>query len=500
MQKEVKRLKKVFLSKTRYCRAVQCEKMLWLDVNKPECAEDLGNEEILRNGTKVGILAKGLLGNYIDIEYNSNKRIMVEDTKKYLMQPPNVITEASFEYDGNFCSVDILKNDFDGVEVYEVKSSTEVKDIYLDDISYQVHLIQSLGHKVKKACIVHINSEYERHGELELNKLFKIVDVTDIVNSKQEEITNKIVEIRKYMEQTDEPTDDIGMKCFNPYQCAYWSYCTRNLPDNNVFKVRGMKLKNKFKLYNNGVIDFKDLENEKLNDRYLEQIEYEIKEKEDKINQEKINEFLSKLYYPLYFLDFETYHQAVPEYDGIRPYMQIPFQYSLHYIQNENGELMHKEFLAEAGEDPRRKLAERLVEDIPANACVLAYNMRFEKGIIKNLANIFSDLREKLMKTHDNIFDLMEPFSKRDYYVGAMHGSYSIKYVLPALFPDDKDLDYKALPVVHNGGEAMQVFAELGEKPKEEQEVIRKGLLEYCKLDTLAMVKIWEKLNELSKK
>ena len=123
---------------------------------------------------------------------------------------------------------------------------------------------------------------------------------------------------------------------------------------------------------------------------------------------------------------------------------------------------MHKEFLAQPDIDPRRKVAERLVEDIPQDACVTAYNMRFEKGVIKNLAKIFPDLREKLMKIHDNIYDLMEPFSKRDYYTKSMQGSYSIKYVLPALFPNDKNLDYHMLPVVHNGSEAMQTFAVLG--------------------------------------
>ena len=490
---------KLYLSKSKYCRAVQCNKMLWMDKNKPECAEELDNESVFETGTKVGILAKELFGSHIDISYQEDLTKMLEETKKYLSSPPNVITEASFEFDGNFCSVDILKNFEDGLEVYEVKSSTEVKDIYLDDVSYQVYVLKSLGYNVKKACIVYLNNEYERHGELELNKLFNIEDVTEIAFSKLEEVGKKIANAREYMKQTEEPTDDISAKCFNPYQCAYWKHCTRNLPEKNVFQIRGMKTATKFNLYFNGLIDFNDLVNEDLNNKYIEQMEYELFDKEDKINKEHIKDFLDKLYYPLYFLDFETYQQAIPEYDGIRPYMQIPFQYSLHYIQNENGDLMHKEFLANANEDPRRKLAERLVLDIPTNACVLAYNMRFEKGVIRNLAETYPDLSESLMNIHDNIQDLMNPFHDRDYYTKDMHGSYSIKYVLPALFPNDKELDYHALPVVHNGGEAMTVFASLGEKPKEEQERIRHGLLEYCKLDTLAMVKIWEKLKEVAK-
>ena len=201
--------------------------------------------------------------------------------------------------------------------------------------------------------------------------------------------------------------------------------------------------------------------------------------------------------YPIYFLDFETYQTPIPKYDGMRPYMKIPFQYSLHYIEHEGGKLKHKEFLAETGVDPRRKLAERLVEDIPENKCVLAYNMSFEKSRLTELAENFPDLAEKLLNIRDNIIDLMIPFSKRMYYAKQMEGSYSIKAVLPTLYPDVPEYDYHNLELVHNGGEASEIFASLGERPKEEQEKIRKALLEYCKLDTLAMVKVWEKLKEI---
>ena len=490
---------KLGLSKSKYCRAVQCRKILWLDKNKPECAEKVTNDSILENGVKVGELARELFGNYININYEQELSKMVEETKKYLNNFPNVITEASFEYNGNFCSIDILKNYENGLEVYEVKSSTEVKDIYLDDIAYQVYILLNNGFNVNKACIVHINNGYVRHGELELNKLFIIEDVTNIALEKQPGIEKRIEEIKEYMNNSSEPNQDIGMQCNNPYDCAYWKYCTRNLPENNVFSIRNMKRSKKFDLYYSGIVDFHDLLNTNINDKYKEQIEYQLYSKEDKIDKEKIKDFLNKLYYPLYFLDFETFEQAIPQYDGIRPYMQIPFQYSLHYIEKEEGILNHKEFLAEAGEDPRRKLAERLVQDIPKNACVLAYNMGFEKSVIKNLAGLFEDLKEELMSIYYNIQDLMFPFQNRFYYNKEMQGSYSIKYVLPALFPHDEELNYHNLPVVHNGSEAMSTFATLGEKSKEEQNIIRHGLLEYCKLDTLAMVKIWEKLLDVTK-
>ena len=189
----------------------------------------------------------------------------------------------------------------------------------------------------------------------------------------------------------------------------------------------------------------------------------------------------------------------IPLYDGICPYEQVPFQYSLHYIEKESGELKHKEYLSEPDEDPRRILAERLIKDIPKDTCVLAYNMSFEKSVINKLSLMYPDLSEHLMNIHSNIKDLMIPFRNREYYNKDMHGSYSIKYVLPALFPNDETLNYKNLELVHNGTEAMNTFKDLSNLDGEEQEYTKNRLLKYCELDTYAMVKIYEKLKEISK-
>ena len=490
---------KISLSKSKYCKAIQCNKLLWLDKYKPELAVPTARDMVLENGTKVGELARGLFGDYINIDFNKDLNVMIEETLRSLKNKPNIITEASFNYESNFCSVDILKNDVDGIEIYEVKSSTYIHNIYLDDASYQYYVLKNLGLNVKSVNIVYLNKEYYRIGELEINKLFNIKNITDIAIKKQNEIKNKIEEINKYMlENTEkEPEKDIDIYCFKPYECPYWQYCSRHLPKNNIFDIRIMHKDKKFELYKRGIINFEDVVNENINQKYLEQVIFEVNNKPPKIEKEKIKEFMVQLTYPLYFLDFETFQLAIPEFDGTNPYMQIPFQYSLHYMDDINGKLHHKEFLAESGIDPRRELAERLVEDIPKDVCVLAYNMSFEKTVIKKLANYYQDLHDDLMKIHDNIKDLMIPFYNRNYYVKEMKGSYSIKYVLPALFPDDPELDYHNLPVVHNGGEASDAFLSLASLSKEEQEKIRNGLLVYCKLDTFAMVKIWEKLKEV---
>ena len=483
------------LSKSRYCRGLQCKKMLWLENNKPEERIDINNDSILEQGNLIHEIARYLFGEHINIEYTENLSEMIKDTYRTIESYKDVIiTEASFNYNKNFCSVDILKKDGDKYEIYEVKSSTKVKDIYINDASYQYYVLTNLGLNVTKCSIIIINTDYVRKGSIELDKLFIKQDITKEVKSLQEEINNNINEINKYLENETEPIDDIDLKCHTPYDCPFFKYCTRNLPDKNIFDLADIQFKTKINLYKQGIYSYEQVLKETNNPKVKQQIEFELYDKEDYIDKKKINEFLKTLSYPLYFLDFETFAPPVPLYDGTRPFEKIPFQYSLHYYENEEGELQHKEFLAEPDVDPRRQLAEQLVKDIPKNRCVLAYNMSFEKSVIKKLAEIYPDLQEHLMNIYINIKDLMIPFRDRSYYSKKMHGSFSIKKVLPSLFPNDESLNYQNLDLVHNGGEAMDKFASLSSMSKEEYEYTRERLLRYCELDTYAMVKILKKI------
>lgn len=482
------------LSKTRYCRGIQCKKMLWLDMYKPEEAMGVDNDSVLENGTEVGELAKNLFGEHSDIPFSKDLSQMIKRTEELLLNENIVITEASFQFENLFCSVDILKKSNSKIELYEVKSSTEIKEIYIHDISYQYYLLKKLGYSITKASIVSINPFYERKGELNLQKLFVIHDVTAIVEENREQVEENIKQMQMYIEE-EEMEDDIDMHCFKPYPCSYFAYCTKHLEKDNIFALRRMSKKKQIEFYKRGVTSFEQLKDMDIKEPYKRQILYELEEKKTHIDIEKINAFLSSLQEPLYFLDFETFQESIPKYDYTRPYMQIPFQYSLHYIENE--QLKHKEFLGKPTTDPRRELALQLVRDIPTDACVVAYNMMFEKMIIKHLSGLYPDLREHLLCIYANMHDLMIPFKEGYYYTKAMHGSYSIKYVLPALFPGEENLDYHNLDMVHNGKEAMYLFKEMINKSEKEVEQIRKALLAYCKLDTYAMVKIWYRLKEI---
>ena len=489
--------KQMELSKSKYCKGVQCPKILWMDQNMPEQAEPT-DDSAMQVGSKVGELARSYFGDYELVEYSPDKRIMAEKTKRLIEKKVPTIAEASFYLNGLFCSVDILNLRGDECDIVEVKSSTEVKDIYISDIAFQYFVLVKCGMKVRNVYIMHVDSSYERHGELELDKLFAVKDYTHAVRDKMQEVEDNVRQIRLFQENMEEPEKDIALCCEIPYECAYYDYCRRHIPERSVFDIRGLYASKKYEYYHRGIISFEDVIRckPKLSEKQLQQVETEYYNHPDVIIPEEIKRFLDTLQYPVYHLDFETFQQAIPEFDGLHPYEQIPFQYSLH-IEYEDGHLDHKEFLAKEGTDPRRAIAESLCKDFPVDVCVLAYNMSFERRVLASLANVFPDLADYLLAIRDNIHDLMIPFQKQHYYTKAMQGSYSIKYVLPALYPNDPELDYHSLEGIHNGGEASSAFADLANKTPEEIKTIRSNLLKYCGLDTYAMVKVLAKLREV---
>lgn len=489
------------LSKSRYTQGVICPKKLWLSCYKIEEAEDMGNESILNNGTKIGELARSLFGDYVLIDFTTDFSKMLDDTQKQLENKPNIVCEASFSYDNNFCSVDILKNDMDGVEIYEVKSSTVVKDIYIDDVAYQTWVLKKCGLNVKKSYIVHVNGEYIKNGEFNLHEFFKIADVSDSINL--DKVEENIKKLKEIINNKEEPSIDLSLSCHKPYDCPFFKYCTRNLPNPNVFDVGwNVRFDKKIDMYKRGHITYDDIiNNESLTEKPLEQLKFAINDSESKVNKESIKNLINSFTYPLYFLDFESYQPYIPTIDGTKPNQQICFQYSLHYYLEENGKLYHKEYLSDDYEgNPMYGLCKRLCKDIPKNSCVLVYNKSFEQPRLTEMAALFPEFREHLINIRDNIKDLSEPFSNQDYYVKDMGGSWSIKVVLPALFPNEKSLDYHNLDQVHKGDEASNAYLSLPTLPKEEQEKLRYNMLKYCKLDTYAMVKIYEKLTEITKR
>ena len=249
-----------------------------------------------------------------------------------------------------------------------------------------------------------------------------------------------------------------------------------------------------------GKVSFEDLLDAKeIKEPQRLQIECQLHDLGDVIDKDAIKNWLNNnISYPVYHLDFETASWAIPEYNHSKTYEQITFQFSLH-IQHEDGTVEHKEYIASGKGDPRKELAKKLVEMIPDNVCVLAYHKSFEEGRIERLAELFPEYYEHLMKIHDNIRDLEEPMRKKMYYNKLMEGSSSIKKVLPALFPNDPELNYHNLNEIHCGTEATEGFKRLRNLKGVQKKELKHNMLKYCELDTYAMVKVLERLKECVK-
>lgn len=490
-----------YFSKSKYTSFLSCPKKCWLDKYKSDVRKEDGEAlSRMQKGHEIGDLAKGLFGPYEDMttlkeDGSLDLNAMAKKTQDAIARGVNNICEAAFMFGGLYCAVDILRKTSTGYAVYEVKSAKYLKEYYYVDTAYQVYVVSNCGVNVTGAYIVMLNCEYVRRGELDIAKLFKVIGDAHTMSRIKEEylrVADNLAEAEKIM-LGDEPDIKIGKECVG---CAYWEYCTSELPKPNVFDLYNFR--SRWKCYDKGILSFPQIMESgiDLTDVQMRQIDYALRERGTHVDKDGVRGFLNKLTYPLYFLDFETMQQQVPEFDGTRPYQTFPFQYSVHCVESESDEAVHKEFLAEAGTYPNRALAERLCKDIPMGVCTLAYSESVERGIIEKLAAEFPDLAEHLLSIASGIVDLLPVFREGYYYKREMGGSFSVKSVLPAVCPD---MDYHNLDGVSNGTEAMDIYPKIKYMTPQDAQMAREQLLRYCERDTLAMVKLWQELIRVSK-
>ncbi|NVK24438.1 MAG: DUF2779 domain-containing protein [Gammaproteobacteria bacterium] len=485
------------LSKSQIMRGLQCEKSLWLRTHKPE--ERQVPEKVegrFEQGTSIGELAQLLFPNGTLVEFqHNNLELMCDQTQDFIEQGCKTIYEATFKGNGVFASVDILYKDTRGWHIYEVKGSTQLKGIYVQDSACQYLAVKGQL-DIATINIIYVNNKYTRNGDLDIEQLFCIEDITESVREAELHLIPVVTKLHDSKKQMEEPRIVIGLHCSSPYPCDFSKYCRRHLTKPNIFNLYRFKKEKKYQHYQNGVVTYQQAkENLRLNKTQQLQVNSYLDNKTH-IDLKKIQSFINKIEFPISYFDFETFNEAIPRFDGQRPYQQMPFQYSLH-IEEQNGEISHKEFLADENLEPRKELAEAMLADVPQTGSIMAFNQSFEISRIKELAEFLPEYKEALLALVPRFVDLIEPFRKLGFYHPDFHGSFSIKAILPAMFPNAPDLDYKQLEI-QNGGMAMDTFASLPRlKDQEQREQIRDALLAYCKLDTWAMVKITQKLRLL---
>ena len=452
-------------------------------------------EAIFSQGTKVGELAQDLFpgGKDASPKVYWDFSDAIEKTSKWIEQGVEAIYEAAFQFEGVLAALDIFVQKKGKIYAYEVKSSTEVKEVYLQDAALQYYVMEQSGHKPDDIFIVYVNREYKREQELDLKQLFSIQSVLSEVLALQPKIPKLLKKAKATLKEKEIPEVKIGKHCNKPYDCDFMGHCWKHIPDNSVFDLRYARDK-KWTLYNKGILSMKDIPKETKLSKFQTVQVRGLQENYTQIDHAKINKFLKSWKYPLYFLDFETFNFAVPRYTYSRPYQQIPFQYSLHILEDPEADLDHSEFLADpSAPDPRIDFAQSLIAQINQKGSIIVYNKHFEEGRLREIQEDLPEFQAALEPIKKRMIDLMKPFQKLWYYEPKFNGSYSIKRVLPTLVPE---LSYDDLDV-SQGDQASRAFAAMVEGEASFQwEEMRKNLLAYCKMDTMAMVEIWKALQK----
>lgn len=493
-------MKSYTLSKSSFIKGIQCEKQLYLYKHFYKLRDPISEEQqaIFTRGTNVGKLAQDLFPGGVDLspanpfQYEKAAKL----TQERIQSGVKVFYEPSFIYDELLVAVDILVKQRNKWHINEVKSSTSISDTYLMDAAVQYYVLRNSGLDIKDVSIIYMNNQYVKRGELDIHQLFTIESVFDLIEELQDMIPERISSFKKVLKSKSIPDIKIGPQCNDPYPCSFLGYCWKDIPEYSVFNISGLKSDKKFELFNSGIVHIEDIPDEfKLSDNQRLQVDVH-KNKKTVIDKTGLKEFMDSVRYPLYFMDFETFMPAVPLYDNSRPYQQIPFQYALYYQKNKKSELEYYEFLGSPEIDARVLFIESLLNNTKRKGDILVYNKSFEITRLKEIARDFPEYAEDIEERIERIKDLMLPFQKKYYYKPEMMGSYSIKNVLPALVPD---LSYDVMPVA-DGGMAMIAYESLlYEADLAKIDAIRKNLLEYCKMDTYAMVRIWGELEKVFK-
>ena len=447
------------LSKSRYTRGINCHKSLWLYVHKKvEQKINEATQAIFKRGTSVGELAQQYFpdGKIAVLEdfpgYESAKR-----TQDFIIQGIETIYEATFIYDDTLVAVDILQKENGKWYLYEVKSTNSTKPEHIKDVAVQYYVLAGSGLPLADAFLMHFNRDYVRRGAIDINKLFKADSILKKVLLLQTEV-KETIPVLSEMLKGEEPVISMGNQCTDPYLCDFCEYCISLVPP---VKQKTAKLSSK-----------------------------------PEIDVIEVRKYVESIQYPLAFLDFETIMPGVPMFNESRPYQQLPFQYSLHIQDSKDSDIKHYSYLAESNPaiDPRIGLIEQMIEQTKKSKTILVYWIAFERSRINEMMRDFPQYKPALESIVKRLVDLIIPFYYDYYRTETMEGSSSIKKVLPALCPE---LSYNDLEI-GEGRAASNLFLDLYYCTDEETIAkTRKNLLEYCHLDTLAMVKIFEILKKV---
>ena len=484
------------LPKTKYQQGLQCPKLLWMSYHAKYQFPPVDSETqaIFNQGNEVTNLAKTLFPDGVEIEGVEDFEAILKKTQELLLQKKPLF-EAALRYKNTFARPDILVPNKDGSwDLYEVKSSTQVKDVHYEDVAFQKYCYEGAGLKIRKVYLVHINNEYVKNGPIDPAALLTQEDVTEQAQELSMQVESRVNEMVGVLNQKECPGISIGLQCSDPYDCPLQELCWQHIPEDSVFVFNRIARKKAFAFIKEGFLRARDVPPERLTAASHQVVHKCHTENKIHVDPAAIQAFITQLKFPIHFIDFETVNPAIPLYDGTRPFQQIPFQFSLHILAAPGKELEHYAFLAEGANDPRPEFLKRLKALIRPSGSIIAYNLSFERGRLEESVEAYPEYTTWLDEIQGRLLDLMTPFQKFDYYDPKQLGKYSIKSVYPALVGGS----YEEM-TISEGGQASREYARVTFSngiTEEDRRQVYDGLLEYCKLDTQAMIDVLNVLRE----
>ncbi len=487
------------LSKSKLIAYRQCPKRAWLEVHHPELREDSDAAQAsFAVGNTVGDIAHQLYdpdgtGVLLDAQRDGFDLTFKKSLELLAAEQP--IFEAGYAANGALAFADVmLPNVQNGKRVWrmvEVKSATHVKDYHRDDVAVQSYIARSAGVPLVSVALAHINSNWIYPGDSDYRGLLEEHDLTAEAFARYDEVQEWIAAAHEVVAKEAEPEMRIGGQCASPFACGFFDYCQSQeaqaeYPVHWLPSIRANALKEY--IAEHPALDLRDTPDDLLNE-LQQRVKAHTLSGEVYFNEAGAADALRVHSLPAYFLDFETIQFAVPIWKGTRPYQMIPFQFSLHTLV-ESGKLDSQAFLDLSGNDPSRAFAEQLIAMCGRIGPVFVYNAGFEGARIRELAERFPEYASPLLAIDERLVDL-HPVTRANYYHPSQHGSWSIKAVLPAVAPD---LSYESLDGVKNGGMAMEAYEEAihPDTTSQRKAEIEQQLLAYCRLDTFAMVRLWQ--------
>jgi hypothetical protein len=482
----------MLLTKSNYMLGIQCPRFLWITIHQPEKLPKISKstQRMFDQGHIVGELAQTLFKGGVLASGSFKANI---ETTKELIKKRKTIFEAGIMSGDLYARADILKPvGEEQWDLIEVKSSSKVKEEHLLDVAFQKYVYETSGIKINKCYVMYINTEYVRKGKIAAKKLLIQEDVTDKVDTLINNVPSNVQKIFTFLSKSSPPEFQLADIETSFYDNPVLDEFYESLPDGSVFELhRGGKSCRE--LFGNKICLLADIPDEFELTAHQEIQKKCAKTGKEHIDKEKIKEFLDKLIYPLYYLDFETFSAAVPMFDKSRPYQNIPFQYSLHVVQADKT-TTHFSFLAEGKNDPRLDFLASLKKVLGTEGSIVSFNSSFENNVMSELAKFYPKEKKWVKSVIDRSVDLIVPFRNFYYYSPKQKGSASLKVILPTL----TGKSYNHLEI-HKGDDASFEFLNItfGDMPEAEKQKIRKNLEEYCGLDTEGMVWIVDELRKI---